>query len=277
MASATGRAIGTAQTLSEYLGLVDQKWQEWIDRQDHIADIWFRGQADRSWSLVPGVYRKECRKSKVHECRYRHEFCLRAQPFLGEAASPPRTDWEWYFLMQHFGVPTRLLDWTESALVALYFAVQRGSSEADGCVWVLCPRAVNKHLEGMGSFIPIYSDESVRAYLPPLWDKFSTMPLPPAAIDPPLNSSRLAAQRGKCTIHGASHAGLDECSQLDEYLARINIPADAKGDILRQLMSAGITEGVLFPGLAGLGREIRNTYTREFDVRVPKRTLLAGE
>ncbi|MEZ6104452.1 MAG: FRG domain-containing protein [Pirellulaceae bacterium] len=149
--------------MSEFMRLVDDIWVRWTNEADFVADIWFRGHADMIWLLIPSALRPPF--SSVSEHRYRHDFKLRAQPFLNEATQLPKDDWDWYFLMQHYGVPTRLLDWTESALVGLYFAIQSAPG-TDGCVWILNPRQINVSLAKIGSFIPIYSDDLVASYLP---------------------------------------------------------------------------------------------------------------
>lgn len=252
-------SIGEIESLGAFLTLVDQVWMQWSEKRGGVADIWFRGHAHAAWPLLPGTYRAPYRQ--VSEHRYRHDFFLRAQPFLGEATSAPATDWDWYFLMQHYGMPTRLLDWTESALVALYFAVQTAEGDAPGSVWVLYPRAINDRLAGIGNFIPIYNHRLVSAYMPALWDERTDLiPLAPVAVDPPVNSKRLAAQKGKFTVHGRDTRPIDSYGELNGYLRRIDVPAGVKGRLRRQLMSAGVAESVLFPGLAGLGREIRDLY-----------------
>ena len=254
------RCIGTANSVSEYLGIIDNIWKEWSDKSHFLADIWFRGQGDIDWTLLPSAMRKPFKS--VSEHRYRHDFQLRSLPFLHEATRVPMDDWDWYFLMQHFGIPTRLLDWTVSALVALYFAVE-SELKADGCVWILNPRTVNLSLAKIGDFIPIYSADMVAVYLPGLWDEKVKLPEGIVAIDPPLNSPRLAAQRGKFTIHGRNESPLETFDELSTSLVSVKIPKNQKCRIVTQLMSAGVSHSILFPGLEGLSTEIRNLYAKE--------------
>lgn len=255
----------SAGSLAEYLALVETVWQSWsAPRAGTLADIWFRGHADAAWPLTPGAHRAPFDGFSEH--RLRHDFLLRAQPFLGELAVAPRSDWDWYFLMQHYGVPTRLLDWTESALVALYFALLpagAAGAEPDACVWLLDPRRVNTVLAGIGDFVPIYSDAQVAPYLPRLWDESEAgLPQAPLAIDPPANSPRLAAQRGKFTVHGLDRAGLQGQRRLGDGLQRIRIPARHKPALRRQFLVTGVSEGTLFPGLGGVAADVVTLYGR---------------
>lgn len=255
------RSIGRAESVSDYMKIVDDIWVKWTERDDFVSDIWFRGQSKRAWPLIPFAMRKPY--SRVSEHRYRHDFRLRALPFLQEATRVPTDSWDWYFLMQHFGIPTRLLDWTESALVALFFAVE-SSPTADGCVWMLNPRTVNTSLANIGDFIPIYSDPMVAGYLPELWDEdVNHLAEGIIAIDPPLNSPRLAAQRGKFTVHGRGAKSLETYKVLSTSLVSVEVPSSAKGRIARQLMSAGVSHSIMFPGLQGLSREICNLYAND--------------
>ena len=256
------QSLGEIKSVAQYMEVVDDLWVKWIKKENYIADIWFRGHGDTKWTLTPSAMRPPY--SNVNEHRFRHDFMLRAQPFLSEATQPPKDDWDWYFLMQHYGIPTRLLDWTVSALVALYFAIE-DSPDTDGCVWILNPRQINISLTDTEmDFIPIYSDGSVAGYLPRLWDETKEhLAKGVIAIDPPLNSPRLAAQRGKFTVHGRDAKPLETYEELALALVTVEIPQDDKKRIARQLLSAGIAHSILFLGLQGLGTEIRDLYGKE--------------
>jgi hypothetical protein len=91
----------------------------------------YRGQADAGWSLKPSLTRvledagitSEARADAI-ERTLLHVFQARAHQHLPQSMLPPETDRPpWWVVMQHYGVPTRVLDWTESPHAALYFAV----------------------------------------------------------------------------------------------------------------------------------------------------------
>ena len=109
--------------IKEY-GIKD--WNSFIQTICEIAShqeyrMWYRGQADYEWGLIPSVQRPEYHK-KGNEQYMATNFMIYTMRLNGEA--PAQYDRSsWLSLMQHYGLPTRLLDWSESPVVAGYFDI----------------------------------------------------------------------------------------------------------------------------------------------------------
>jgi hypothetical protein len=128
----------------------------------------------------------------------------------------PQNSWEWYFLMQHFGAATRLLDWTDGALIALYFAVKGNPGYFDAAVWILDPWWLNKRIIGRSEVIPpgasgLWKKDEKRyaRWLRDRFDSKSRIPKWPVAIFPTHFARRISTQRSCFTIHGYHGNGLE--------------------------------------------------------------------
>lgn len=220
--------------------------------------IWFRGHGRSDWLLVPSLARKE--KHLMAEMAVIKRFMQDAVPHLKEI---PVQDWEWMFLMQHHRAPTRLLDWSESPLAAMYFAVsEERHKRRDGAVWCLDPVAMNEeaHVAGFkfANEIPAFGMDTVlENYLPNRVDKTTSI-MKPVAIVGPRNTPRMAAQLGVFTINHRDHAPI-EVIGAKEHAWRWIIPAAAKKDIKTELKQLGFSALTLFPELdrvADLSKEL---------------------
>ena len=251
----------SVESVHEFLQAVNNKVKEWMPNGEY--DPWFRGHMDGSWELLPGLYRLENEKLARFEKELRAEFRLRAWPYLAETAWKPEGDWDWYFLMQHYGIPTRLLDWTEGALTALYFSVCEPKHDTDRAVWMIDPRVLNmKHFKGGGVPNPIVNAHAVDPYLPPsaISSEIHRMPSRPLAIHPPHKSPRIAAQQGMFTVHGSKKTALEAIPELAKRCIKIEIPKSSVAKLREELRIAGIAETSVFPELQGLCNELVEFY-----------------
>jgi FRG domain-containing protein len=257
-------------SLTEYIDRIKQLRAFWkIDRETRygeIESIWFRGHEQADWKLTPRLYRPEYRGSS--EAEIRQEFQIRAQQLL-QGGRLPADKWEWYFLMQHYGAPTRLLDWTDNPLVALYFALHSpkdDDSEPDtaAAVWVLNSWWLNRRshpgIEG-----PMLSDwGEAQAYLPDLQDAFAGYELRirrPAAIDPPHVDRRLAAQGSHFVIFGHNYdlmrtKAARSKRERTRQITKITINRRSTPGLRADLELCGITRPLLFPDLQALCDDI---------------------
>ena len=258
----------TAESIPDYLSIVETCTKDWF-RAEPTWGPWFRGQSNAAWPLRPGLYRPPPPPRGIHvlEDEMRQEFAVRA-PSLGPEC--PQDSWEWYFLMQHSGAPTRLLDWTESALIALYFAVKgkdtaddKGMDKTDAAVWILEPWKLNEHVAGVKEVIAPSAKagmvtkhgEAYRRWLPDRYAEGGLAEKLPVAVYPTHFSRRISSQRSCFTIHGTSIDGFDHLSpDYDQYLRKVIIPYGKAHHIEIRLSVAAVDELSIFPDLDGLGR-----------------------
>jgi hypothetical protein len=246
-------------SLPAYLSLTNEIYESW-DRNDELPDPWFRGLSSLNHVLLPGWYRLGDKAKGVDEDDLWDEFERRAIPLV--ESQKPTSAWEWYFLMQHYGLPTRLLDWSECSLVGLYFAIGdwkgHGNVKAtDAAVWMLDPWYLNKWSHDKDEVFR-YDDKRIAKYLPNRpWEE-NKSPKPPIAMMPMYNSRRLTAQRGVFTMHGTDKEPLETMlpKKPKPHFSRIVIKKRHVFSIRESLRLAGITDVNMFPEMSYLSQDI---------------------
>lgn len=245
-------------TLEEYVREVE------IVRNGLAPDelMWFRGAGRKSHPLTPVLYRHPTIRTISEllevERRLLLHFAQRAVPFSPRAESSD--PWEQLFLMRHYGTPTRLMDWSESSFVGLWFALNSGEHNKDCAVWILKPVTLNRRVfafQGYTGGVFSARDTQLGVYAPNAGP--TLMPTAPVALYGTHNSPRIVAQRGVFTIAGTDLRPLNQIAAGMSCLSRMVIRAADRAHLLAQLRGAGFTESMIFPDLEGLGRELRTT------------------
>ncbi|KHE67131.1 FRG domain-containing protein, partial [Halobacillus sp. BBL2006] len=179
---------------------------------------------------------------------------------------------EWMSTAQHFGLPTRLLDWSQSPLSALFFAVENTSFEyeegSNDCavVWCLNPNALNERSRFIEDFniLPniIEQNETLHNKLKEKYGVGVILPdeIPPIAIICPSNNSRIYAQRGVFTLFPLRSLPLEEQSFAGDILVKIKINKNLKQELKRQLFDIGISYSSIYPELEFISKDIKSEY-----------------
>jgi hypothetical protein len=215
------------------------------------APVWFRGQSKSEWRLVPKLLRGGVSQSEIYLIS---RFKQNATLLLLQL---PQNDFEWLFLMQHHSVPTRLLDWTESPLVALYFVVTENDAD-EGALWILLPTTLNEKSNYRPDYpleIPSFEDEHLQNYLPETVASEHRSRLFPMAAIAPRNSPRMQSQQGVFTISHRENTPIEDVGAVGaarDHVWRYIITPEAKATLRSQLKVLGVTRFQLFPELDSL-------------------------
>ncbi len=228
-----------------------RRWNEVVDSVSNAVEmlgspstIWYRGVPSTKHSLTPSLLRYRNGIEKERELYDRYDQWARGMSDASVEHSGG--DWTILFNMQHFGVPTRLLDWTEVFGVAVFFALL-DSQTGDSALYVLDPIALNRKI-GKQDLIEDWHNDRY-SYKKIFWHSDPFMPNIPMALNPRHENYRLRAQRGRFTIHGTQLQPLD--IQVPDCVQRVVLPERAKEGALAFLRLSGINEFSAFPDVFG--------------------------
>ena len=260
-------------------------WGTFLAWSDEVRGWGFRGQRESAWSLRTSLDRAVCvttssghyhldRKTEERELLFR--FQQQAHRFICHV--PPSDDLaSWFSLMQHHGVPTRLLDWTWSPYVALYFAIEespqsadwaqpkeRSRAERNSAIWAVdldwLEEKGKEHLELMPD-----DPKARKEYLNGLLNQ-KDKPLI-ARVDPALANERMSAQQGfflwklfeetpffdQILMSMIIHPAIPE----QPVLRKLEVGAGQRVKFLENLREMNIHRASLFPGLDGFCQSLK--------------------
>ncbi len=227
------------------------------------TDALYRGHSSTCWMLLPSLLRPAHRGKRLREVESDLFFEFQAQARALHDA--PQSDWDTLFAMQHHGVPTRLLDWSEMLGVAIYFALRGASSTTTPCVWVLNPYRLNEETDGSGAdyYAPrnLGWDEETFTYYdygellvecePIDWEL-------PIAVYPAQRNARMIAQRGFFTIHGSRPDPIEKL--VPRAVNRVSLLPSAVDPLWRFVDDAGLNEATVWADIDGLARHLKERH-----------------
>ena len=246
----------------------------------------FRGLSNVSYSLLPGILRGHKQKFEDHIAVENNLYTTWADEygilnyFICEASAylkiPATNHHQWLEYAQHYGVPTRLLDWTSNPLVALFFAC-RSDHDADAKVWLLHQR---NYLRFLTTNMSAPDGKTISQIIDDLLFCKSSIKYP-FIYTPYYVDTRMSAQSSYFMVWGAEPIALENIFTTELYCMQFKentngrvygdhersalsfalyIHADRKQTLLRELDSVGINEKTLFPGLDGIGRYVEQRF-----------------
>lgn len=243
--------------------LFAESWNEKLGRfRSRYA---FRGLSDSNYKLESRLARHggDFRKLEKHLLRNFKKYAHRS-------VVEKDSIWNWLSVAQHYGLPTRLLDWTYSPFVAMHFATADiDTFNVDGVIWAvnyvkthnILPEKLSRKLEEEGAnvFTVEMLFESIKSLTE--LENLSSDPFI-LFFEPPSIDDRIVNQFAFFSMSSDSRVVLNSwLEDKMDFWRKIVIPAKLKWEIRDKLDQANITERVLFPGLDGLTKWLSRHYS----------------
>jgi len=209
--------------------------------------VWYRGQSKDSYRLTPSLLRNDSWIAKEQTLFDEYE---RSASHL---QAPRNNDWELLIDMQHYGIPTRLMDWTDVLGIAIAFALyDSNDDEVNSAIYVLDPIKLNE-LSGLSEVKRAPNDPAFE-YKSVYWHGRPFSPSHPIAIDSALQNDRIRAQSGSFTVHGRNKTAIDD--QATNVIRKVVIGAAAKREAREFLEYANLNSFSIYPDIVGMARHI---------------------
>lgn len=245
------------------------KAKEWMNPHDDEM-IWYRGVRDQTHGLMPSLMRETTGLSVGDHDQVEADLFFEFQAHAADLRARNLSDWEYMFFGRHYGVPTRVLDWTDTFGVALYFALEDWNYTPGGhrrtpdasrkpAIWLVNPYALNEKAWRLRDIIlPKYLGFTPRKF----WDYGEMLSTDkdwgwrhPVAIYPIQLNDRVRAQRGWFTIHGDSRDALE--TQLPQLVTQLTLEGDCVDQGLDFLALAGFNRFSIYTDMENLANWIR--------------------
>jgi hypothetical protein len=228
----------SVETIGDYLSVIKQHIRDY-QPGNVLQDVIFRGQSG-DYPLLPKICRLKAKEDLLQAEKQILEEFKRSNPLLVQQQGA-LDDWDYLTLGQHFGLPTRLLDWSHNALTALWFAVSSnpdcpGQELPAGIVWMLAS-GEDDLITDMDATHPFSVPET-------------------KIFRPRLIKQRINNQSGVFSIHAENDIVnkrlLNDNSRYSGKLIKMKVPPEKINDLQSDLNTLGVNAFSIFPELEGL-------------------------
>lgn len=226
--------------------------------------MWYRGSNSMRHRLSPSLMWKHDELGADELDWLEQDLFFEFQARARELHERGLSDWDYLFFMRHHGMPTRILDWTDSFGVALYFALDKLQPFQTPCVWVLNPFELNERTSPtrvrdllQPKYLGLVKDEEFWDYGELLVSPDDWLHDDAVAIYPLQISDRMRAQRGWFTMHGNHRTPIEE--QAPDCVVRLVLGEGAVAGAREFLEMTALKAYTIYPDLDNLGIEVYDT------------------
>ena len=256
-------------SLNDYINFIVNFYSE----GKYTKHLFFRGLCDKTFELLPSVFRPNKSNGKTFDEKTIYLDFMQYAPENNLVYDFIRDSDKVLAEMQHYGIPTRLLDWTVNPLIALYFACLDDTK--DGKVYIFNPWGYNNLISDYS--IPNNHDQNIyaRSLLVYHWDddditlfnyvkeKFHSSSNQfsldyPFAYVAQFTNKRKLSQRGCFLIYGKDTKPFEKMEKSKSFLTELIINKDSKKIILNQLNMIYINDYTVYPDYNGMEKMIKN-------------------
>lgn len=256
--------IKPIQTLEEYFKYI---------RLATTDRTWFRGESCEHKLLIPKLYRNKSEQELSSILKKEHDFMME---FIRRSKSiEPNINindyWSWYFLAQHYGGPTRLLDWTTDAATALFMAINNNKDvSVNPIVYTLQPTVLSVYalnelnkIEYLEGRVLYPGENKTDLWISNIASTQNDIPQSPIPLLPAYTDPRIISQRSCFTLFGSRLNGFYKddkeivCSCCERRIRyKLIIDGTKKQSLRKELLKIGISNSRVYPGLEGITQDL---------------------
>jgi len=248
-----------------------------IIRVISTESTWYRGESKQNEFLIPKLYRNISQErlsiTLSNERDYFVEFRRRSRHLVKNIGH--NDYWSWYFLLQHYGGATRLLDWSKNPAVALFMALDiKKENSGNSIVYLLAPTVLSdyafqeiKYDDSNNARILYPGEDQTDMWISNIIEKNNSIPNSPIALLPAYSDQRIISQHSCFTLFGNQINGFIKeekpivCPCCDrKIIHKIIIDGKSKEKLLKELKRIGISSAEIYPGLEGLVKDLNNEF-----------------